>query len=155
MLEQALKPFETVNVDQEFISALLNFEFKELEVLEDKELSRNCLALAQYLVYFKYQCNKTKEQTVRLKKFIDDYVFYMLTPELVKEHGTKANARTYLITNDGKVKGKHRELEQLESELILSDGLDKTIQEIINVLKKEISRRENELTAARYERRNR
>jgi hypothetical protein len=45
--------------------------------------------------------------------------------------------------------------QNIEYELVLSDGIDKNILEMVNVLKKELSRREYELGAVRYERKNR
>jgi hypothetical protein len=79
-------------------------------------------------------------------------LFHVMTPDTLKKYGTKTEARHRMINDVPALIELQHQLEGQDYELFLADGLEKPIQEMINVLKKEQSRRENELMANRYER---
>lgn len=154
MLSEALNYFKDIDLDKDLLSQVLSLNPRKLEYVSDQDISRYCLVLSQFLVYYKYQYNYTKREQLRLKRLIDSTVFQLLTDDMIKQHKTKADARSYLISSNSKLYNLNDNLFDLENELVLAEGLDKSVQEMINVLKKEMSRREYELGATRYERRN-
>lgn len=155
MLEEVFEVFDKLELDNDIVSKALNLNPSKLDSLSDSDISKYCFALSQYLVYYKYQYNSTKREKVRLKYLIDSTVFQLLTDDLIKRFKTKTDARNYLISSNLKLNNLNDDLLNVENELILGDGLDESIQEVINVLKKEMSRREHEVHVTRYERKNR
>lgn len=155
MLSETLSYFEEIDPDRELVSKVLSIHPDKIEHLSDAEISKYCLVLAQYLVYYKYQYNKTKGEHLRIKRLIDSTVFQLLTDDLIKQCKTKADARQYLISANSKLYNLNDKLFELENEIMLAEGMDKSIQEMINVFKKEMTRREYEVGVTRYERKNR
>lgn len=148
----AVKVFENVRLDKEFLDGVLNYDYTTLEFLDSVVLSQYCIALAQYNVYLKYQVNKLKVETLKIRRFIDSVVFNLLTEEILKKNKTKADAKEYIISTNEELNSEREKLESFEYELTLMEGMDKSLQELINAFKKELSRRENELYATRMER---
>lgn len=155
MVSEALDYFEDINPDKELIAKVLSIDPNKIEYLSDADVSKYCLVLAQFLVYYKYQYNKVKGEQLRIKRLIDYTVFQLLTDDLIKKCKTKADARQYLISSNSKLYDLNDKLFELENELVLTEGMDKSIQEMINVFKKEMTRREYEVGVTRYERKNR
>jgi hypothetical protein len=152
MLSDVFNTLDKLHIEEDFISKALNLNPNKLDVLTDAEVSKYCFALSQYLVYYKYQYNKTKSEQVRLKHLIDSTVFQLLTDDLIKRFKTKTDARNYLISSNITLNNLNDDLLRIDNELILGSDLDISIQEVINVLKKEMSRRPHELGVTRYER---
>jgi len=153
MLKESLLFYDKINVDKTLIEKVLNFNYYNVETLTDLELSKYSIILSQYLIYFKWQLNKTKVDHLQLKNKLESTLFHLVTPAVVKQYKTKTDARSYLINSTSELISINEEIETFEYELMLADGLDKPIQEMINVFKREQSRRENELSSARFERR--
>mgnify|MGYP000084753305 CR=1 FL=1 len=149
-----LNYFEDIDPEKELVSKVLSIDPNKIEYLSDVEVSKYSLVLAQFLVYYKYQYNKVKGEQLRIKRLIDYTVFQLLTDDLIKKCRTKAEARQYLISSNSELYNLNDKLFELDNELVLTEGMDKSIQEMINVFKKEMTRREYELSVTRYERKN-
>lgn len=153
MLKETLVFYDKMDVDKNLIETVLNFNYYHIETLTDLDLSKYSIILAQYLIYFKWQLNKTKVDHLKAKNRLETTLFHLLSVDVIKKYKTKTDARTSLINSTSELISMNEEIELLEYELILAEGLDKPIQEMINVFKREQSRRENELSTSRFERR--
>lgn len=152
MLKDTLTFYSNIEIDKNIIEKILGFNYNNIESISEVDLSKYCIILSQYLVYFKWQFNCTRADQFKLKNKLEATVFQLMTSDIVKLYKTKADAKAYLIGSSSVLAAIYDEINTLEYELLLADSLDKPIQEMINTLKKEQSRRENELTASRYER---
>lgn len=124
-----------------------------LESSTSLDISKYCLALAQYLIYLKYEVNKLKAELVKKKDTFNDSLSISLTKEVVKQHGTKTAATEFLVSTVPKLTELKNHIDVIKEELTLVDGIDKQISEYIMVFKRELTRREQELYTSRTERR--
>ena len=144
--------FEKINPNKSFIEEVFAFDINKLEVIDGVEISKFCSALGQYLIYMRYQMNKTKIKIVKRKRRIDGIIANLLSPELIKKYKNKTNAVAYLMVTVEELVKIQKEIEPFNDELMLLDGLDKSISELIAVFKRELTRRDNELYQTRQER---
>jgi hypothetical protein len=145
--------FQHVKPNGELIDEIFNYDVRELEQTNDVTLSKYAIALSQYLIYFKSQCNKTKVDIGRKKRVLDSGINQLITKEVLKQYKSKSDASNYLISNTKDLDILNSEIEALKDELMLLDGIDKTMTELIATFKRELTRRENELYSIRKERR--
>ena len=66
---------------------------------------------------------------------------------------TKAEKRRKVIEANSELKGIETDIEALEQEIVMTEGLERYYIELINTFKRELGRRENELKFSRDERR--
>lgn len=144
--------FTKVRVDSDLITKIWQLDPKTLEHIDGAELSSYALALSQYLVYFTYQRNLTKAEQHRLGKFIDRTISLVMTDEDVKRFKTKAAATDYIISTNTDLMDAQTKLDAIQIELIRIEGMDKVVSELIATIKRELTRRENELYQVRAER---
>lgn len=128
---------------------IFNFDPMNLEAVSSDDLSRYAIGLAQFLVYFQSQVNKTKVKLVQKNRLIETK---MNTSEV--KGRTKAEKYTNLLEQHPELKNVEQDIEAYECELKMTDNLEKYYMELINTIKRELTRRETERSAARYERRN-
>lgn len=147
------KIFENIKIDKDFIETIFQFDIRMLESMDGIEISQFCIALGQYLIYLKYQMNKTKVDLAGKKRVLEGVINQRLSPALIKKLGTKTNAVADIMKNSKSIENLQKEMEPLQDELTLLDGVDRTISELIAVFKRELTRRENELYTIRQERR--
>ncbi len=146
------KIFENLKIKKDYIEEVFQFDIRNLDATDGIEISKFCVALGQYLIYLKYQMNKTKVELTRKKRILDGVIIQRLTPDLIKKFGTKTNAVADIMKNSKSIGNLQAEIEPLQDELMLLDGVDRTISELIAVFKRELTRRENELYTIRQER---
>lgn len=151
-MEEDVLFFKSVKPNDDLIKEIFNYDVRTLETTSDVLLSKYAIALAQYLIYFKSQANKTKVELGRKKRVLDSGVAQLITKEVLKQYKTKADASGYIISNTRELDGLNEGIENLKDELILIDGIDKTVSELIATFKRELTRRENELYTTRRER---
>lgn len=141
---------KNISPAKSLLEHVFSFDVNKLELLSDIDLSKFVIALSQYLVYFKYELNKT---TMRLKKeqqLLEVSISQLLTDDIIKKYKTKKDARIYLVYNNAVLNGIQLKIDTLNDELILLEGLDRTIQELINSFKRELTRREHEAQYGRH-----
>jgi len=144
--------FENLTADANYIEKILQFDVRKLEHTDSVEISQYCIALGQYLIYLKYQMNKTRADLTQKKRFLDSVINQRLTPAIIKKFRTKTNAVDDIMKNSKTINSLQNEVTPLHDELILLEGLDKSISELIAAFKRELTRRDNELYTVRQER---
>lgn len=153
-MQEDVLSFTQVRISNDVLNEIWTFDPRELEKIDGAKLSIYNVALAQYLIYFRYQVNLTKAEVHRKSKFIERTLSLSMTNELVKEYKTKTAAADYLVSTDENLIAAQSELDSLQEELLKTDGMDKVISELIATIKRELTRRENELYEVRRERKN-
>ena len=146
-------PFEKIDPNRDFIDKIFQYDIRKLETTDGVEISQFCIALGQYLIFLRYQMNTTKIEIVRKKRIIDGVVANLLTPELVRVYKNKTNAVAHLMATVEQLVTLQADIEPMKDELMLLDGVDKSIHELIASFKRELTRRDNELYQIRQERR--
>ena len=154
-MDEDLMSFTKIQVNNDLLEEVWRLDPRKLDDLKGSTLSTYSLALAQYLVYFTYQRNIVKADVHRLNKMIDRTVSLILSEDkdLLKKYKTKGSATDFLISTDTFLMEKQSNLDVLNMELMRTSGIDKTISELIATIKRELTRRENELYTVRMERR--
>jgi len=144
--------FEKVKPEMGFINEILAFDVRKLDVLDGAVISKYAVALAQYLIYFKSEVNKAKVNIHIKQRALDSGIEMVLTKDVLKQYKTKANAIEYIISTSNPLGQIKKEIDKIKEELMRIDGVDKTISDLIATLKRELTRRENELYTVRKER---
>lgn len=147
--------FTKIQINYDLLNEVWKFDPRRLDEIKGVTLSSYTIVLAQYLIYFTYQKNIVKADVHRLNKMIDRTVSLILSKDknLLKEHKTKSSAIDFLISTDSYLMETQSKLDVLNRELTHIEGMDKTISELIATIKRELTRRENELYTTRMERR--
>ena len=140
-----LQLYETCRPDESFIKQIFAYDARTLEQTDDLFISKCVLGLSQYLVYFKSEYNKKLQQKSEKQRILEAALFQIVTPELIKQYKTKKDIRSDLVYTNPVLNKLQIDIEVLQDELFLLDGMDKTIQELIAAFKRELTRRENEL----------
>lgn len=153
MTDQTIFIYEKIKPSVDLVEEVFSYDFNTLDKLSGADISKFCAALAQYLVYLRYQRNKTKMDILKLKQQLDRSIFLMLDKETLKRFKTKSDAREYIISGNEALSKIRKDIDKLDYELILSKGMDKNILELINALKRELTRRSEEMDAVRLNRR--
>ena len=123
------------------------FDPRNLEATPSAKLSQYTIGLAQFLIFFSSQINKTKVQLMQKNRVIDTYI------NQSELKGTKVERRRKVIDAHEELQAIEKGVELLEAEIKLTDGLEKYYLELIQSLKRELTRREFEMKFSRDERR--
>lgn len=153
-MEPDVLSFEKVKINNDLLDEIWSFDPRTLDSVPGGKLSTYAMALAQYLVYFTYQKNLARAEMHKISKFIERTISITLTSdkEMMKQYKTKAAAADYVIMNDEVLMKNQTRLDELTLEMVMLEGIDKSISELIATIKRELTRRENELYAVRQER---
>lgn len=144
-MEKDLLLYQKCRPEGSLIEQVFSYDVRTLEQTDDLFISRSVIALSQYLVYFKSQYNITKSSITNKERVMEGVLFGLITAEVLKEHKTKKDAKAALVLSNQVLNKLQEEIDALEDELVLLDGMDKTIMELIAAFKRELTRRENEL----------
>ena len=147
--------FENIKVSHDIIDEIWKLDPSQIDYIDSAKLSSYAVALSQYLIYFTFQRNKTKAEIHDLNKYVDRAVSLRLSEsaDLLKRFKTKVAATDYLVSMDTSLMEAQTKLDSLDMEMIRVDGIDKAVSDLISTLKRELTRRENELYQVRLERR--
>jgi len=151
-MDQTIFTYAKIRPTVDLVEEVFSFDFNKFDGLSGAMISKYCAALAQYLVYMRYQRNKLKMDMFKVKQDIERIVFQLLDKETLKRFKTKTDAKEYLISNNKTLSKMRGTLDKLNFELIMSDGMDKSVLELINALKRELTRRSEEMDAVRLNR---
>lgn len=153
-MDNSVLSFNKVIVNQNLLDEIWRFNPNTLDSLSTETVSKYSLALAQYLIFFKAEQNKTKAQLVKKKRFFESSILMCLsTSDIPKEYKTKAEKVEYLVNTTAELSKVTEDINNLDEELIRIEGVDKSIVEFIATFKRELGRREQELFTTRRERR--
>ena len=150
------RSYENININRDLLMEIWTFDPKQLEHKSGQDLSRYAMCLSQYLIYYAVHKNKSKAEVHRLNKYIERSVSMRMAEDtdFKKKYGkTKTDATNYLVNTDTDLMEKQARLDALHLELLEIEGMDKSISELIATIKRELTRRENELYSMRRERR--
>lgn len=152
-MDQTIFVYDKIKPSVELIEEVFSYDFKKLDQASSEDISKYCAALAQYLVYMQYQRNKVKIDMIKTKQYIDRAVFQIMDDSTLKKFKTKTAAKEAIITTSEELSKSREKLDTLDTELIMSEGMDKSILELINALKRELTRRSEEMLSVRSGRR--
>ena len=148
--------YTNITLNRGLIDEVWKLDPRSLDHIDGVLLSTYSVALAQYLIYFTYQRNLARAEQHRLDKYIDRSISLIIAGDeaYLKKYKTKAVAADYIISVTESLMEAQTKLDAVHKELIQTEGMDKVISELIATLKRELTRRENELYQVRVERRN-
>ncbi len=152
MMEEGVYLFNKISKNFSLVEEALSFNARDLETIDGVGISKYCIALAQYLVYFTSTVNKTKAEINSIKRFLESSINVSLTKDMINKYKTKIVATEQLIMNDPTLNKRREEMYELMDELVYIDGINKAIDTLIATFKRELTRRENELYTTRQER---
>lgn len=124
------------------------FDPRNLEATPSEKISQYAIGLSQFLIFFTSQINKSKVLLMQKKRVVDSYVAKSdIKGKTVQEKRAKVieSADELKIIDDA--------IELLECEIQMTENLEKYYIELINSLKRELTRREVEQKFSRDERR--
>jgi hypothetical protein len=124
------------------------FDPRNLEATASAKLSEYTIGLAQFLIYFSSQINSTKVKLMQKNRAVD-----VAVSQSDIKGKTKAEVRQKVIDADTELQQIYVDVQALEGEIKMTEGLEKYYVELINSLKRELTRREQELKFTRDERR--
>ena len=153
-MQQDVLSFTNIKINNDLLDEIWNLDPKTLESIDGPKLSSYALALSQYLVYFTYQKNLSRAEIYQLNKYIDRTASIIMVEKPDKKYKTKAATIDYIVTTSEPLMKAQTKLDALQQELIYIEGMDKVISELIATIKRELTRRENELYQVRMDRRN-
>ena len=134
--------------NEELMEEIFAFDPRNLEATSAADVSKYTIGLAQFLIFFSSQINKTKVQLVQKNRVIDTYI----NQSDIKAR-TKAEKRYKVIAASPELKQIELDIEAFESEIKMTDNLEKYYIELINAFKRELTRRDTERRFSRDERR--
>ena len=125
------------------IVEVMQFDASYLGELETEKLSMYILVLGQYLVMLQYNDNlKNIEHMLAAKTFEHSMTKTMFTADIPKEASkTVKERRGWLLLNDEKLKELDDSLAAVTAEKMLISGMCKSVEGLLNALKKEKSGR--------------
>ncbi len=121
------------------MNEIFKFDPRNLEAIKSVNISKYTIGLSQFLIYFTSQINKSKVLLMQKKRVIDTYV----NQSDVKTKTRAEKIRKVIDSND-KLKEIESDIEALEAELVMTENLEKYYTELINAMKRELTRRESE-----------
>lgn len=142
-----------INIDKDYIEDILNIDVSKLDSFDDRDISKYCVALAQFLVYFKFTYNGYRADLKNKERILENIITMSMTTDIIKKYKTKKDAVSFLISTNAELSALNEEIDQLNTSIILLDGIDSRILEMVNTFKKELSRRENEYSFNRIKER--
>jgi hypothetical protein len=155
-MDQNVLSFTKIMINHDLLDEIWKLDPRSMDHIDGIKLSSYAVCLAQYLIYFSYQRNLARAEQHRLDKYIDRTVSLILTDniEYLKKYKTKAAAADFIISVNSSLMDAQTQLDALHTELLQTEGMDKVISELVATLKRELTRRENELYQVRVERKN-
>ena len=136
--------FQKVKPKLDFIEEILTCDVRKLEQIDSSTISQYSLAMSQYSIYFKSQINQTKAELFHKQRILDTTVTQLLTKDILKKYKTKKDASVYIISSTEDLSLTEDSMYDLKEQLMLLDGIDKTISEYIACFKRELTRRADE-----------
>jgi hypothetical protein len=155
-MDQSVLSYTKIAINHDLLDEIWKLDPRSMDHIDGAKLSAYAVCLAQYLIYFTYQRNLARAEQYRLDKYIDRTISIILTSDIdyLKKYKTKAAATDYIVSTNESLMDAQAMLDTLHVELMQTDGVDRSINELVATLKRELTRRENELYQVRVERKN-
>jgi len=134
--------------NESLMEEVFAYDPRTLESTSSENISKYAIGLAQFLIYFTSQINKSRVLLMQKRKFIEVYI-----EQSDIKGRTKAEKRRKVIEANQELKSIETDIEALEQEIVMTENFEKYYIELINTFKRELTRREHELKYSRDERR--
>ena len=144
-MDDSLLSFKQVSPQRDLLEEIWKFDPRTIEQLDGVTISMYSIALAQFLIYYKSKYNETRVEIFRKKRVVDSGVNYSMSKEILDKYKTKGDAANAIIMESETLGLLQRDIDSMEDELKMLEGVDKAISEFIAVFKRELTRRENEM----------
>jgi len=151
-MDKGVLYFQKIRPDLDFMNEIFAFDVRTLPQVDAVKISQYCIGLSQFIVYMRSEMNKTWSEISMKNRFIESTVNLLMTKDLIKTYKTKSAAYDYIVNSSDDLTKLREEIDELKRELILLEGQDKNLAELVASFKRELSRRENELYYTRMER---
>ena len=136
---------DKIQPSQSIVDKALSFDVKDLDTISDTDLTKMIVGVSQYIIYITLEINKLRVQKVVLDRDIEvGIALFVVSNNLSK--GTKAEKRMLAVGASPELANKDEQLSKVLIELSLLENIDKYLEFYCNALKKDLSRRERELT---------
>lgn len=135
--------------NEALMEEIFNYDPRTLESTSGKDISKYTIGLAQFLIFFTSQINKSKVLLMQKRKFMETAV---KQSTIVKGGLTKADYKRKVIEASEELQKVELDIEALEQEIVMTENLERYHIELINTFKRELTRREHELKFVRDER---
>ncbi len=152
-MDKEVFSFNKIKIDHSFLDQVWEFSPNKLGSFSNEQISKFAVALSQYLIYFKSEQNKARAEITKKKRFLESAVALSSDDKTLKKYKTKSALMEYMVNTNPDLNKISNDIDMLNLELIKMEGMDKVVGEYITTLKKELSRREQELYTIRSERR--
>lgn len=144
--------FNKVNPNKDIINDIFSLDVNDtLGALPLETISRYITALSQYFIFLSYKRNSTEVRRMFLSKNLEKNILRGLNSI---PSGTKDEKRRKFIDLNPELLEIEAEIEYLNAELVLTEGIPEAIREYINALKRYRDTKEFELKVSRYEEHN-
>lgn len=138
-----------VGFEKNTINIIFNFDYNKLDTVDSSVLTKYCVVIAQYLIYYQFTLNKLKVEIKINERFIESVIGSTLTKNFVSKFSTKKDALLNLMNTDAAMLEANERLNNAKDELMLIEGIDKHLTELIGIFKRELTRREHEYNFTR------
>jgi len=135
--------------NEALMDEIFAYDPRTLEATSSENISKYAIGLAQFLIYFASQINKSKVLLMQKRKFMETAV---KQSTIVKGRLIKVDFKRKVIEASEELQKVGLDIEALEQEIIMTENLEHCYIELINTFKRELTRREHELKFARDER---
>ena len=125
------------------IEEVFNFNAREMEVVPSEKLSEYTIMLAQYLITLQARFNTARVIARQQKKVLDRKAYLAIKAE-GNYKGTLKERESNIIVENEDLRKLSEDYEEAAAERDLIEGMDKPITELINALKSELRRRQDE-----------
>jgi hypothetical protein len=155
-MDKSILSFTKITVNHDLLDEIWKLDPRTLDQIDGLKLSMYAIALAQYLIFFSFQRNLTRAEQYKQSMYIDRTVSLILSDnvEYLKKYKTKAAATDFIVSVNSSLMEAQTQLDALHAELMQTEGMDRCISELVATIKRELTRRENELYQVRVERKN-
>lgn len=135
--------------NEALMEEIFSYDPRTLESTSSEDISKYAIGLAQFLIFFASQINKSKVLLMQKRKFMETAV---KQSTIVKGRSTKADHKRGVIEASEELQKIELDIEALDQEIIMTENLERYYIELINCFKRELTRREHELKFAQDER---
>ena len=122
----------------------------DLETIADEVLSKYIIVLSQYLIFFNSQMNKSRVMYKIYQKDLDRAVNVAIRDVTGKSVGER---KAQVLEENAELQSLESQMSFYEHEVEIGKNHDIQVETLINALKRELTRRENENLIIRKERR--
>jgi hypothetical protein len=132
------------------VEEIMVLDVNDLETITDDVLSKYVIVLSQYLIFFNSQMNRSR---VMHKIYSRDFGRALSAALIGVQGKTVAERTAKVVSENTKLAQLEGKVHHYENEVDLGKNHDDQVTTLINALKRELTRRENENQIIRRERR--